>query len=61
MIVVSMARIHRRNLIYFGIVPLLFAKPEGLARLHQGDALAIENVAGQLQQGPDVIALSWYS
>ncbi|WOX06821.1 aconitate hydratase [Microbulbifer pacificus] len=53
-IAVSMARIHRRNLINFGIVPLLFQKAEDLARLNQGDSLAVENFPGQLQQGREI-------
>ncbi|HEY8568411.1 MAG TPA: aconitate hydratase, partial [Microbulbifer sp.] len=53
-IAVSMARIHRRNLINFGIVPLLFQKAEDLARLNQGDSLALENFPGQLQLGREV-------
>ncbi|WP_105102018.1 aconitate hydratase [Microbulbifer pacificus] len=54
-IAVSMARIHRRNLINFGIVPLLFSKPADLARLKQGDVLAVDNFPAQLNQGRDVV------
>ncbi|WP_406828889.1 aconitate hydratase [Microbulbifer sp. ARAS458-1] len=53
-IAVSMARIHRRNLINFGVVPLLFAKPSDLAKLKQGSPLTFSDLAGQLQSG-DVV------
>ncbi|QIL91383.1 aconitate hydratase [Microbulbifer sp. SH-1] len=54
-IAVSMARIHRRNLINFGIVPLLFAKPEDLVRLNQGDVLAVNDFPAQLKQGNQIV------
>ncbi|WGL18335.1 aconitate hydratase [Microbulbifer bruguierae] len=50
-IAVSMARIHRRNLINFGVVPLLFKAPADLARLHQGNELKITNLPAQLRNG----------
>ena len=53
-IAVSMARIHRRNLINFGIVPLLFKNAEDLAGLQQGQELAFEQLALQLQAGDTV-------
>ncbi|WP_066967315.1 aconitate hydratase [Microbulbifer sp. Q7] len=53
-IAVSMARIHRRNLINFGVVPLLFKTPEDLARLNQDDTLAFEDLPGQLRKGKSV-------
>ncbi|WP_299596535.1 aconitate hydratase [uncultured Microbulbifer sp.] len=53
-IAVSMARIHRRNLINFGVVPLLFQKPSDLARLNQEDMLALQDLPAQLQNGREV-------
>ena len=53
-IAVSMARIHRRNLINFGVVPLLFKKPEDLARLNQGDTFKIDDLPKQLLSGRDI-------
>ncbi|MBB5212562.1 aconitate hydratase [Microbulbifer hydrolyticus] len=53
-IAVSMARIHRRNLINFGIVPLLFKKPADLARLNQDDMLELHDLPKQLQNGREV-------
>ncbi|MCQ3830192.1 aconitate hydratase [Microbulbifer elongatus] len=53
-IAVSMARIHRRNLINFGVVPLLFKKPEDLVGLNQDDMLKIDDLPKQLQNGRDI-------
>ena len=53
-IAVSMARIHRRNLINFGVVPLLFEKPSDLAKLKQGAELAFADLPAQLQSGKSV-------
>ncbi|MFD1218257.1 aconitate hydratase [Microbulbifer celer] len=47
-IAVSMARIHRRNLINFGIVPLLFKQPEDLSKLNQQDMLSFSDLPNQL-------------
>ncbi|WP_428820229.1 aconitate hydratase [Microbulbifer sp. MCCC 1A16149] len=54
-IAVSMARIHRRNLINFGVVPLLFKEPADLARLNQDDMLEIDNLPKQLQAGKKIM------
>ena len=40
----SIERIHRANLINFGIVPFVFVNPEDYDRVAQGDALVIENL-----------------
>ncbi|MFV8784305.1 aconitate hydratase [Microbulbifer sp. SA54] len=50
-IAVSMARIHRRNLINFGIVPLLFRSADDLAQLEQGDTLSLTDLPNQLKNG----------
>lgn len=42
----SFARIHRDNLINFGIVPMIFGHGDDLSQIEQGDVLSIE----QLQQ-----------
>ncbi|QKX16070.1 aconitate hydratase [Microbulbifer sp. YPW1] len=54
-IAVSMARIHRRNLINFGVVPLLFKEPADLARLNQDDILEIDKLPQQLQAGNKIV------
>ena len=47
----SFARIHRRNLIGQGILPLLFADEEDYERVNQGDALKIEGVREVVEGG----------
>lgn len=45
----SIARIHRSNLINFGIVPLTFQSEEDLKRIGQGDTLVIKDVIGSVK------------
>ena len=45
----SFARIHRSNLINFGIVPLLFEEAEDYERVEQGDRLVIQHIKETLQ------------
>jgi aconitate hydratase len=40
----SYARIHRSNLINFGVLPLTFKEPDEFLRIEQGDHLRIENL-----------------
>jgi aconitate hydratase len=40
----SYARIHRSNLINFGVLPLTFREPDEFSRIEQGDHLRIENL-----------------
>jgi aconitate hydratase len=40
----SYARIHRSNLINFGILPLTFKDPDEFSRIQQGDSLRITNL-----------------
>lgn len=49
-IAISMARIHRRNLINFGIIPLLFKRIEDYQSIVQNKILRIEKLAQQLQR-----------
>ncbi len=44
----SFARIHRSNLINFGILPLLFKNADDYERIEKGDILAIADVTGPL-------------
>ncbi len=48
------ARIHRQNLINFGIIPLLFDDPEDYNRIGQDDEIIIPDVPGQLVCGNKV-------
>lgn len=50
----SFARIHRSNLINFGIIPLLFASDEDAAAIDRPDILHIDAPLSQLAQGPTV-------
>lgn len=47
----SFARIHRANLINFGILPLTFVNEEDYERISQGDRLEIEDVRKALYKG----------
>lgn len=51
----SFARIHRSNLINFGLVPLIFASQEDYNLVDQADHLEIRQVREQLQAGPNVV------
>jgi aconitate hydratase len=50
----SFARIHRENLINFGILPLVFANPSDYDSLMLGDTIEIENVSAQLTSGREI-------
>ncbi len=45
----SFARIHRANLVNFGILPLIFEDPADYAKLETGDYLLLENLLNQLE------------
>ena len=48
------ARIHRDNLINFGILPLVFKDPADADRINNGDRLILENVIEDLMAGKDL-------
>jgi len=48
---VGFARIHRQNLVNFGVLPATFADPSVYQALEQGDVLSIENIPAQVMQG----------
>ncbi|MBZ0155057.1 MAG: aconitate hydratase [Alphaproteobacteria bacterium] len=50
-IVKSFARIHRANLINFGILPLVFTSGADYGRVEQGDRLALRNVVVAVREG----------
>jgi aconitate hydratase len=52
----SFARIHRANLINFGILPLTFTDEDDYEKLDKLDRIEIEDVAGQLSLGDAVVA-----
>jgi len=47
----SFSRIHRANLVNFGILPLTFADPADCERVEQGDRLLIEDIPDGLARG----------
>lgn len=51
----SFARIHKANLINFGILPLVFANSEDYDALQQGETIRLENVRAAIQAGSDTI------
>ena len=50
----SFARIHRQNLINFGILPLTFVDPDDWKRIDEGDALILSNLKAALRRGQQV-------
>ncbi len=54
-IVTSFARIHRANLINFGILPLIFVDGQDYDSIGQEDYLRIERVAEQIRGGQQVV------
>ncbi len=50
-LVKSFARIHKANLINFGIVPLVFANPDDYGKISQGDVLLIKGIKQALVSG----------
>ncbi|MBN2082388.1 aconitate hydratase [bacterium] len=53
-IVKDFARIHKANLINFGILPLLFKDPADYDKISQGDRLVIDNVRAQLKDQDEI-------
>ncbi|MBE3588652.1 MAG: aconitate hydratase [Thermoanaerobacteraceae bacterium] len=51
----SFARIHRDNLINFGILPLTFVDPADYDRVGQDDVLEMEHVPETLQRGAELV------
>ena len=54
-LVKSFARIHRQNLINYGVLPLVFVEPSDYERLDQDDALIARDLHRTLKKGGDVI------
>ncbi len=51
----SFARIHKANLINFGIIPFEFQNPSDFDLLNQGASITIENVVSNLKQGNKIM------
>ncbi|MDR2693626.1 MAG: aconitate hydratase [Chitinispirillales bacterium] len=56
-IAVSMERIHRANLINFGIIPALFETPAEYAKINNGDELTISDVRNRINNGVQLTAV----
>ncbi|OGG00830.1 MAG: aconitate hydratase [Candidatus Glassbacteria bacterium RIFCSPLOWO2_12_FULL_58_11] len=54
----SFARIHRSNLINFGILPAVFASESDYAGVAQGDELALEGIHAALQSGDGAMTVT---
>jgi len=52
---ISFARIHRSNLINFGILPLTFKNPKDYQRINQGDLLKISQIRQDIQQKSELV------
>ncbi|UCF14440.1 MAG: hypothetical protein JSW59_13585, partial [Phycisphaerales bacterium] len=50
-IVKSFARIHKANLVNFGIVPLVFADPADYDSIKQGDKISIPGIGKEVADG----------
>ena len=53
----SFARIHRANLINFGILPMVFLEAEDLKKIHIGDQLVVANVVTSLTKGERTLTI----
>jgi ubiquinone/menaquinone biosynthesis C-methylase UbiE/3-isopropylmalate dehydratase small subunit len=53
----SFARIHRDNLINFGILPMIFVKPEDYDDIAQGDELRLDGAKRALESGEEVLTV----
>ena len=47
----SFARIHKANLINYGIIPMTFENPADYEKIQQGDTLTLKNLDDSLQNG----------
>ena len=56
-LVKSFARIHKANLINFGIVPLTFVDPADYDRVEQGAELVIPGIRRALADGADTVTV----
>ncbi|WP_417910762.1 aconitate hydratase [Candidatus Electronema sp. PJ] len=56
-LVKSFARIHKANLINFGIVPLTFADPADYDRIEQGAEMVIPNIRAAILSGAEMLTV----
>ncbi len=53
----SFARIHKANLVNFGILPLEFANPDDYDAIEQGDTIVIDGIRGAIEAGATEIPI----
>ena len=53
-LVKGFARIHRQNLVNFGILPLVFTNPADYDDIEQGDILSLNNIRDTIQKSPEL-------
>ena len=51
------SRIHRDNLINFGILPLTFSDPEDYRRIEQGERLRLSDIRAALERGDETLTV----
>lgn len=51
----AFARIHKENLVNFGILPLTFANPDDHAKIKQGDKLVFTGIRNAIEKGEEII------
>jgi aconitate hydratase len=57
-IVKSFARIHKANLVNFGIIPLEFMNPSDYDQINQGDTIRIPKIRERVARGDEAIPIS---
>jgi Aconitase A len=53
----SFARIHRTNLINFGILPLVFVNREDYEKIEKGDEFIIQGIRSTLEKGESIVKI----
>ncbi|HUU50889.1 MAG TPA: aconitate hydratase [Nitrospinota bacterium] len=53
----SFARIHKSNLVNFGIIPLMFKDPADYDRINQGDMIKIPGIRKAIEEGQEEITV----
>ena len=53
----SFARIHKSNLVNFGIIPLEFKDPGDYDKINQGDTIEIPGIRKALEEGKEEISV----
>ncbi|HBG45730.1 MAG TPA: aconitate hydratase [Deltaproteobacteria bacterium] len=53
----SFARIHRANLVNFGILPLLFSDPSEYSAVEQGDVISLADIRKAVESSDEVIGI----